>query len=311
MTAVRDEWLRARERKRAAIAWSSSLGVYALALLIALLTSLFGVKDLPDYSGPMVVRLGSPDGADASRPTPEPKAIPVDTQPTINPPEPSIQPQAVAKPAPTAKPATAVKTPVSESAAPPVSSQANTQPTQAPITIRGTESGNSYDMTLISGDGVVSRSLYIPIWLYLPVPNEVADSYFEAIPNEMGLAGTAAKRKELFTSFYKQSGSTWILKNNFKQPDYESRRSLWVMLDDAGYDIEHPDYKTGNSLRPVELLFTVSAPGTSGKPVLEEVHIQAKSGTPSIDAAVVYGFKKAEFSNSGTRSISGRFTYRF
>jgi len=26
---------------------------------------------------------------------------------------------------------------------------------------------------------------------------------------------------------------------------------------------------------------------------------------------VLYGFKKAEFSNSGSISISGRFTYRF
>lgn len=310
MTAVRDEWLKARERKRATIAWSSSLGVYALALLIALVLSLFGAKDLPDYSGPMVVRLGSPDGADASRPTPEPKAVPVDTQPTINPPEPSIQPQAVAKPAPTAKPATAVKTPVSESAAPPVSSQANPQPTQAPITIRGTESGNSYDMTLISGDGVVSRSLYIPIWLYLPVPNEVADSYFEAIPNEMGLAGTAARRKELFTSFYKLSGSTWLLKG-YRQPDYESRKSLWVMLEEAGFDVTNADYKNDKSLRPVVVLFKVSAPGSTGKPVLEAVHVESSSGYSTIDADIVYGFKKAEFSNSGTRSISGRFTYRF
>lgn len=308
MTAVRDEWLRARERKRSVIAWSSSIAVYLLAFTIALLMSLLGIHDAPDYSGPMVVRLGSPDGADAPRPTPEPRPVPVDTQPADSPPDTPIQPQAQAKPV--TKASSPAKTQTPETPTQVASSQAIPMPAQAPLTIRGTESGNSYDMTLVSGDGVVSRSLYIPIWLYLPVPNEVGNTYYEAIKDALGLAGTAEARKELFASFYKPSGSTWILKN-FRQPDYDSRKSIWVMLEDAGFDVTKADYKDGKSLRPVVVLFKVSPPGSSGKPELLDVHIESRSGYSNIDDDVLYGFKKAEFSNSGTHPISGRFTYRF
>jgi outer membrane biosynthesis protein TonB len=83
------------------------------------------------------------------------------------------------------------------------------------------------------------------------------------------------------------------------------------MLEDAGYDVKNAEYKAGKHLRSVEILFKVSSPGTAGMPRLEDVLIESSSGYSDIDAAVLYGFKKAEFSNSGSNSVSGRFTYRF
>ena len=96
-----------------------------------------------------------------------------------------------------------------------------------------------------------------------------------------------------------------------RQPKYDARPELWTALEDAGYDVKNAEYKTANRLRPVIILFKVSAPGRDGKPVLEAVHIESGSGLGDIDDDVLYGFKKAEFSNSGSASISGRFTYRF
>jgi len=61
----------------------------------------------------------------------------------------------------------------------------------------------------------------------------------------------------------------------------------------------------------VEILFKVSAPGAGRVPELEDVLLESSSGYSDIDTAVLYGFRKAEFSNSGSDSVSGRFTYRF
>lgn len=315
MTAVRDDWLRARQRKRAAIAWSSALGVYALAFAVAMLASLFAVEELADFSGPIVVRLGSPDGLDVPRPSMEPKPAPAapEPEPALEAPEsvPAPVPVTAQTPAPAAvkpaNPTTPKPTPAVTAQVP----QPTTPPAPVPVVLRGSESGNSYDMTFLSGSGIVSRSLYVPVSLFMRVPNELPASVYEAIPDQPGLPGTKEARKKIFTTWYELTGGKWQLKNHFKQPDYDTRATLWIILEDAKYDVKKADYKDDKNLRPVTILFKVSAPGPDGKPVLEAVHIESSSGYGDIDEDVLYGFKKAEFSNTGTTSISGRFTYRF
>ncbi len=326
MTTARDAWLRARQRRRAVVSWSTALGAYALALLVSLLLSLLAVEDLSDYSGPVVVRLGSPDGTDAAKPAPEPRPSPVTPveSPAARPAEPAPPPPAPtptaakgspAKAAPTAAaPPTAAKATAAKATAAPAS-PAVPAPEPAPpeppkVVLRGSESGNSYDMTLMAGAGVVGRGFYVPIWLFMPVPNELPASTYDAIPDRQGLPGTAAERKALFASAYEKKGDAWVLKR-FRQPDYELRQALWIMLEEAGYDVKNAEYKAGKYLRPVVILFKVSAPGAGGEPLLEAVHVESSSGYSTIDADVIYGFRKAQFYNSGASSINGRFTYRF
>lgn len=311
MTSARDEWLRARERKRATVAVSSALGAYLLLFGVAAILSLFAVQDMADFSGPIVVRLGSPEGRDAPRPVeaePPPASPPAQSLPEALPavaPEPPApaapSPQAAARPA--AKPAPAAQpAPAPKPSAPPA---------PEPVVIRGSESGNSYDMTIMPGDGEVGRGFYEPIWTFMPIPFEISASVYEAIPDQAGLPGTAESRKATFAKFYEQSGAIWKLKKN-RQPDYESRPSIWIMLEDARYNVKQAEYKTITSLRPIVILFKVSAPGPDGTPTLQEVEIEGMgSGVSDIDNAVLYGFKKAAFRNSGSSSISGRFTYRF
>ncbi|OHD19665.1 MAG: hypothetical protein A2Y38_11825 [Spirochaetes bacterium GWB1_59_5] len=314
MTAVRDDWLRARQRKRAAIAWSSALGVYVLAFAVAMLVSLFAVEELADFSGPIVVRLGSPDGMDVPKPSMEPAPTPAAPEPDTTAPAPESVPAPV--PVNTTAPALVPAKPASPKVPKPTPAvtapvpQPETPPAPVPVVLRGSESGNSYDMTYLSGSGVVSRSLYVPIWLYMRVPNELPASLYEAIPDLPKLPGTKEARKKIFTTWYKEDGGLWQLKN-FRQPDYDSRATLWIMLEDAGYDVKNAEYKNGKHLRPVTILFKVSAPGPDGDPVLEAVHIESGSYYSDIDEDVLYGFRKAEFSNSGSSSITGRFTYRF
>jgi len=309
VTDPRDAWLRARERKRAAISWSSAVGAYLLALALAALFSLFGVEEMEDYSGPVIVRLGSPEGVDAPGPTPEPLPAPVAPAPAVAAPQPVAEPAPAVPREPVAKPAPAK--PAKSAAPTPAKPAPVSQPAPASVVLRGSESGNSYDMTFMSGSGDVGRSLYVPIWLYMPLPYELPGPVYEAIPDLPGLSGTASARRAAFeTAYERKADGSWQLKG-MRQPKYDARPELWTALEDAGYDVKNAEYKTANRLRPVIILFKVSAPGGDGKPVLEAVHIESGSGLGNIDDDVLYGFKKAEFSNSGSASISGRFTYRF
>lgn len=319
MTTTRDEWIRSRQRRRQALSWSAALGIYLVVMLVMMLFSALSIKDMSDYSGPVIVRLGSPAGVETARPVAEPQQAQPAAAATPVAPAATATPKAAAPvpvPKPAAKP-TVPGTPATPAAAQQPAAQTATQPAtpqpaQPVVVLKGSESGNSYDMTVNGGGGTVGRSLYVPIWLYLPVPYELPASLYDSIPDLRGLPGTAAKRRAAFESHYeKKTDGSWQLKR-LRQPDYDARPELWTMLEDAGYNVKSADYKEGKHLRAIGILFTVSAPGPGGKaPSLDDVHLEESSGYSDIDQAVLYGFKKAEFSNSGTSAISGRFTYRF
>ncbi|OHD82771.1 MAG: hypothetical protein A3J97_01275 [Spirochaetes bacterium RIFOXYC1_FULL_54_7] len=169
-------------------------------------------------------------------------------------------------------------------------------------------------MTIEAISGTAGRSLYEPIWLYMPLPYELPTAIYAAIPDRAGLPGTAALRREQFAKVYESVGGNWRLKKGplpGSQPGYEARPPIWVMLEDAGYDLEKAEYKTMNRLREITLLFKVSPYHPDRGVTLETVHIERSSGISTIDDAVVYAFSKAQFSNSGDKSINGRLNYRF
>jgi len=315
VTDARTAWIRVRERKRSAISWSAALGFYLVVMAVAALVASFRIEDLADFSGPVIVRLGSPEGVDAPRPVEQPvpapePARPVQPEPPVpTPPQPALA--SAPKTAPTPKPVPSAAT--TPAAQPAVSQPAVATP-PPPIVIKGSESGNSYDMTIDAGSGRAGRSLYEPINLFMPLPTEVTSDVFNRIPDRIGLPGTAEQRKQEFNKSYAlNTKGNWQLKGN-KQPDYDLRPSLWTMLEDAGYDLKNAEYKMGKHLRPVVILFKISAATTEtrGAPKIEEVIVEGSgSGYSDIDEAVLYGFKKAGFSNSGAISIQGRFTYRF
>jgi hypothetical protein len=176
------------------------------------------------------------------------------------------------------------------------------------VTFRGMEMGNELDTTFVAASGTVGRNLYVPIYLYMPLPNEIPDSIYQAIPADTGGYYSAAARKEAFRAFYTQEGSVWRLKG--KVP-YDSRAFLWLMLQDAGYDPAKADFKIGKNLQPVKLDFVVApaAPGT--RPALVYLDLVSSSGSKEIDDAVIYGFRQASFFNNTGTSVSGHFTYDF
>jgi hypothetical protein len=281
-------------------------------MAIAALFASFRIDELADFSGPVVVRLGSPEGVEAPRPVEQPAPAPETVRPAQPEPPVPTPPKPALASAPKAAP---TPIPVPSAATTPAVQPAASQPAiatpPAPVVIKGSESGNSYDMTIDAGSGRAGRSLYVPINLFMPLPFELPGDIFAAIPDFINLPGTAEQRKQVFMKSYeKRPEGQWRLKRG-EQPKYDARPELWTMLEDAGYDLKKAEYKQGKSLRPVVILFKVSAIDSRGIAVLEDVLVESSSNNSDIDDAVLFGFKKAEFSNSGAISIRGRFTYRF
>jgi len=307
VTDARELWLRAQERKRAITSLGLACAGAALLFVAALVLDLLTVRDYGDFSGPVTVRLGSPEAPD--RPAPgrtEPDAAL--TEPvTAEPAEP--QPQ-VSRPEPVPEDGTAAPQPApAKPSEPRETVQAPTKPAFA--VQKGSESGNAYELSFDAADGQVGRTFGPPIWLYMPLPYTVPDVVYRDIPDYQGIAGTAAQRKEAFATLYsRQADGSWKLKGG-SSPDYQERPEIWAMLEEAGYDVANADYKDGKSLRPVVILFRVSPLSRSGEVVLEDVFIESSSGYSDIDKAVRYGFTQGQFRNSGAVPINGRFTYRF
>ncbi|TFG84373.1 MAG: hypothetical protein E4H20_03330 [Spirochaetales bacterium] len=323
MTDSRTLWLKAQDRKRTLRSLGIVLAAYAVAFLISLLIGLFIVHDVAEFSGPVMVRLGKLEGEDVRRAneapvldtipeTPAPET-PSDSVPVTETTSAAPQSASAPKAAPTAQP----KTPAAPSKTAPAvpattSSQAvSPPPPPKPVVIRGSDSGNTYDLSFEAGAGDVGRSFYVPIWVYMPVPYEVSDEIYKAIPDQKGLPGTAEQRKATFARFYVNSGTgRWTLKGG-RSPVYDARPEIWVMLEEAGYPVDSADYKADRSLKPVSILFRVSPYRPASGVVLEDVLVEISSGYSDIDEAVLYAFSQAKFRNDGKTSISGRFTYTF
>lgn len=328
---TRQAWLKEQDRRRFLFSAAVALGAYLLLFLIVLIAGILNPADYTNISGPVIIRLGRPDGAEAS-PRPETPAIP--EAPAPSEPAPTPQPEAVAPPVPTPppspqpapqpaattppRPAAPAVTPSPPTAvSPPVTQPAPTPAPVAPVPPQprriasGSEAGNSYDVTVMGGEGTVRASGLIPLYLFMPLPFELPDSLYQSIPDKFGLAGTAAERKADFARVYeKTAGGTWRLLG-YRQPAYEQRILVWPMLEDAGYDLQRAEYKDGKNLRPVEIRFTIM-PNSQGS-VLADISLARSSGYSDIDEAILAGLRHplTKFSNDSESKVSGTYTYRF
>ena len=102
----REDWLRAQDRKRRALAWAATAAGYLLALGLVLLVEGFCVEEVSDYAGPVRVSLGSPEGNSSHgllEPPPELSEPPAPAPAEPTPPEPAAAaPTSPATPAPAA-----------------------------------------------------------------------------------------------------------------------------------------------------------------------------------------------------------------
>ncbi len=189
-----------------------------------------------------------------------------------------------------------------------------TKPAEPQLTsIKGSETGNSYEIQYLGASGEVRRSLYVPIMLYMPVPNilpaSLVDSISDRVINGTTFA-TADELKKIILRYYQLKEGTYQLKG-FIQPAFSERPDIWSILEANGYDMLNAEYKTGKNLRPVQIRFTVLPPKGNEGGMLVNIKLIKSSGYSDIDEAVLYGFMQGRFSNSSNREIDAVFTYWF
>jgi outer membrane biosynthesis protein TonB len=359
-----ESWAKSQDRKRNAVSTIVCLSIYAFALFAIWLLGFSNIQDLSDYSGPIQIKIGSPEGVDESaflsgqqdaaplqelppdevqkddaKPPVEDLAddtisentIAVEKSPLPASPKPSASlkpsaspkasssPKASASPRPILSPKPSVQivkasanpsaSPVgSPTASPGSATGGSTQAKPGQAVVKGSEQGNSYETNFEEGASVVGRGLYVPIYLYLPLPYYVDTDIYNSIKASSDGFTSAENRKAEFRKYYKVSEGDWRLKDTVPADD---RPRLWILLSESGYKITEADYKAGKQLRPVVLQFQVGPQKGNAIPVLESVKILSSSGYSDIDDAVVYGFKKAAFFNNSPKSVTGRFSYEF
>lgn len=179
------------------------------------------------------------------------------------------------------------------------------------VSLKGSEAGNSFETNFDTGSGKISRSLYVPIYLYMPLPRFLDKALYDAVPpHKFGLE-SAELRKAHLRDLYDMRGTLLTLKGDVPLAE---RPSIWVILEDAGYPLGNAEYKKERSLKPIVIEFSVGPPAadyaSSGAP-LKSCSVVSSSGYPEIDEAVLYAFKMAGFSNNTETTVKGRFTYNF
>lgn len=308
MTALnadpRQAYLRAEAKKRSAVSMGASAVLYLLALTVLWIAGLLRPVEYSEYAGPVLIRLGTPEGTEVPAPALPPAPEPVPE--AVRPPEPTPAPAAAVPPPP---PAQTARTPAAKAPeSPPPSPTPIVPSTEGAVAgpVKGEEHGNSHETTFDAAEGRVGRSLYVPIWTFLPLPKTVENRVYDAIPGD-GFR-TADERKARFRNFYEFESGAWRLK---QEVPLELRQGIWLILEGGKYDLSRADYKAGRVLSPIQIRFKVGPVQGSRSPALESSEIIASSGYADIDEAVLFGFRRASFSNDSDKSVTGRFTYRF
>jgi len=331
------------QRKRTILSYIIAIVMYAILFGAGLLFNILKPESIDFSNKSLIVNIqgpvtndigrGSPiekdEGLVAEKPAPPPASVPEPKAQTSIKPK-TAEPVATspaAKPEPTPTPITPETTAIQEPEKPWIpgergpgsrissseSSVLSPGEGQVPwgtgeaVRITKAEKGNTVETTLGGSSESVGQSLYVPIYLSMPLPEVVPAALFNAIPPEIvppnTVIASAESRKRAFLNYYLWNGKEYRLTNPVP---LDIRDKLWEMLEDAGYNVEKADYKAGRSLNPIVIGFSITKDRQ-----LRGLEILQSSGDPEIDAAVLYGFKRASFWNKSGDTIQGRFVYRF
>ena len=248
------------QRKRTIISYSMAIGLYALLFGVGFLFDLFHPQNMDFSNKTLIVNIQGPVVTDVGKGAPvekkEPQAVAAEPAPPPQP-APKLQPKVaepaasvVPEPSPQAQePTPAPITPVVQEPVTPwtpgergpgsrisssESSVLSPGEGQVPwgtgdaVRITKAEKGNTVETTLGGSSETVGQSLYVPIYLSMPLPSGIAVSLFNAIPNEIippnTLIASAESRKRAFLNYYSKSGDEYRLTNI---PPVDVREKLW------------------------------------------------------------------------------------
>ncbi|MGL1894539.1 MAG: hypothetical protein OCD02_23130 [Spirochaetaceae bacterium] len=299
-----------KERERVLF---SSLVVFASVVFIALFSfifDLFQFEDFTEYTGPVKITFGSPDGLDdiiiptndinkdVVEPIEEPPSDPkVEPEPIIEPipdivePVPN-EPKIIEPELTTPKEST-------------IDTKSDTRP--EPIIQKGEENGNSHETSFDSESSSVRRSVYSPIWQFMPLPQSITEDLYALINGDVTGFDEEDYNRDLFNDFYTKSGDTFQL-NSYVE--FDDRPYLWAILKDSGYNMEEPEFKEKYTLKTIIITFEIGN-SLNGQNIIKSSEVTTSSGVPKIDEAVLHGFNQSTYSNSTEKSVTGRFKYSF
>jgi len=276
------------------------------------------VRDIGDWSGPILVKIGVPDAVESPDVDPGPlpdqpeqpeEVVPPDTPQTV----PEAVQEAAAESSTPVEPESsadsagpAEETPVQEAVP-----ESRPAPTPVPSRVKGEEDGNSYEMNFYGTEGEVGRAAaYDYITSYMPLPQVLEASLIEGIkgtdsmPPDFILGELEKYWEPVFGDYSKKPGSA----GNIPMKD---RPYYWSLLVNyLGYDIENADWKIAG-MRPVVVEFTVNPSKGARGADLSDIKLKTHTNDPRIDEAVIYGLSRWVYYNDTDRPVKGRITYRF
>jgi hypothetical protein len=310
------------DRRHLLTALAAALLLHALVVLGFLLYDLLRVRDIGDWSGPVLVKIGAPEALESPLPDPGPlpeeaeEAVPSESaEPASEPTEDAAAGSAVPEPeraqdaARSEMPRTdGTGTAEAESAAAAGSAAPSTP---QPARVQGSENGNNYLIDFEGSEGEVGRAAaYDYITSYMPLPETLPLSMVEGASDYLGKS-PAMIRSEI-EAYWEPVFGEYVKK---RDPDgivpYRDRPYYWGILVNAlGYDIADADWRVPG-MRPVEVEFTVKPSSNSRGSELEDIEITGQGINPRVDEAVLYGLSQWVYYNKTDRDIKARITYDF
>lgn len=315
-----------KERQRTLFSCAVVAGSILLLFLISLISGMFGFEDFNEYSGPVKITFGTPEGLDELLDSselmdpedmeepivepepvaePEPEVVESITEPVVEPeptkPEPAIESKPeIVKPEPLPQPAEKNVKEVTK----PVNKPA---PEPKPVVQKGEENGNSHETTFESTSSKIGRRAYFPIYQFMPLPESLPESFFLKIVGDITGMGEENYNRTVFLRYYSVDSGVYSLNGSIP---LQTRPEIWGILEEAGYDMDNPEYKTKYHLNYVIISFEINS-NSNGINAIGSAQIESTSGYKEIDDAVLYGFKQSTYSNSTDSSVKGRFKYSF
>lgn len=313
------EALRRRlDRRHLIVAVAVALLFHILIVLGFFLVDLLRIRDIGEWSGPVLVKIGAPE-APAS-PLPDLAPLVEDTETPLE--EPPQEPVTEPVPAETIEEASTVPTdpqtsPDStrsaedteavESAVP----APRPAPAPVPSRVEGSEEGNNYLMDFEGTEGEVGRvAAYDYITRYMPLPEVLPIALIEGIvgtdfmPPEFILEEIRKYWEPVVGEYSKKKGSSGDV-------PFEDRPHYWSLLTNyLNYDISDADWKI-SGMRPVVVEFTVSPSDGRFGATLSDFRMVTRTNDPRIDDAVKFGLSQWTYYNDTDKPIKGRITYRF
>lgn len=315
---IAGEALRRRlDRRHFLVAVAVALLFHILIVLGFWLVDLLKVRDIGEWSGPVLVKIGAPDALASPLPDLAPLVeeteIPLEEPPSEAVPEPIIPDTEDTKPSTPSDPQTspdstrpaddtqAVESPVS---------QARPAPIPPPSRVQGSEEGNNYLMDFEGTEGEVGRAgAYEYITSYMPLPEVIPAALIEGItgtktmPPDFILGEIEKYWEPVFGDYVKKQGSSGV--------PFPDRPYYWSLLANyLNFDNADADWKM-SGMRSVVVEFTVSPSQGATGAELSNFDLKTPTNDPRVNEAVIYGLSRWVYYNNSDKPIKGRITYRF